>query len=470
MAAERANQEGLPCALVVVADDCALPRTKGITGARGVAGTVLVHKIAGAAAGLGKSLHDVRTVAMHAASRMGTLGIALDSVTVPGASEINNRLDESTIEIGLGIHGEAGMKKSKLLTANEMAAEMVSTMQSHGRVVSKKDGVEEVVPLFEKGDEICILVNNLGGTSNFEMSILARSCVNLLESDEYCAKVTRVFVGAYMTSFDMHGASLTILNVQGEPGLIELLDSPTDAPAWMKCDVWKSGDARPSATEVPEVVVDEQSAALKQPLLKIEGFEQLSKSLISASAKKLEASEAMLTKYDTIVGDGDCGLTMKRGAEEVLKRLEDGTIPTNHPVPMFAALADAVSSSMGGTSGVLLELMFLKFGSTLSHAETIGIGELSCAFEAGVEAVSLYGGAKVGSRTMLDALVPAAQAFALSMDIKDAASKAREGADGTAKMKAASAGRSNYLSQAQLEGTPDPGAIAVALVLEELAK
>jgi dihydroxyacetone kinase len=92
----------------VVADDCALPRTKGITGARGVAGTVLVHKIAGAAAALGKSLTEVRDVARRVCGRMGTLGFALDSVTVPGAESRNDRLDDNTIEIGLGIHGEAG--------------------------------------------------------------------------------------------------------------------------------------------------------------------------------------------------------------------------------------------------------------------------------------------------------------------------------------------------------------------------
>jgi Dak1 domain len=92
----------------VVADDCAVPRTKGITGARGVAGTVLVHKIAGAAAHAGLGLEEVRDLARRACARMGTMGFALDSVTIPGADAKNDRLDEKTIEIGLGIHGEAG--------------------------------------------------------------------------------------------------------------------------------------------------------------------------------------------------------------------------------------------------------------------------------------------------------------------------------------------------------------------------
>jgi dihydroxyacetone kinase len=174
--------------------------------------------------------------------------------------------------------------------------------------------------------------------------------------------------------------------------------------------------------------------------------------------------------FDTVVGDGDCGITMKRGAVEVQKRLSDGSIPTDHPVPMFAALADAVSASMGGTSGILLELMFRKLSSTLSRDDKIGVAEISQAFQAGVDAICLYGGAQVGSRTMLDALVPAATEMVASNSLAAAAAKAGVGANGTAAMKVASAGRSNYLSEQTLDGTPDPGAIAAAIVLEALAK
>jgi dihydroxyacetone kinase len=159
---------------------------------------------------------------------------------------------------------------------------------------------------------------------------------------------------------------------------------------------------------------------------------------------------------------------MKRGATEVETRLNNGSIPTDHPVTMFAAMADAVSASMGGTSGVLLELMFRKIGSTLSRCETIGAAEMSQAFQAGVDAISLYGGATVGARTMLDALVPAASVLVETNNLKEAAAKAKSGAESTAQMKAASAGRSNYLSEETLEGTPDPGAVAVSIVMEAI--
>jgi dihydroxyacetone kinase len=472
MACEKANQEGIPCQMLVVADDCALPRTKGITGARGVAGTVLIHKVTGAAAAKGYTLSQVAALGTQLTKRMGSLGVALNNVTVPGATTVNDRLDDHTIEIGLGIHGEAGLKQSPLLTCDEMTKEMLSTIRAYGRTLDNDDPENRIVPMFDKGDDLCLLVNNLGGTSNFEMSILANSAVKLLEGEYegYGCKVSRLFVGAFMTSFDMHGVSITVLNLTGASSeMVELLDAPTDAPAWIKCDIYNT-EKRASATERPEVVVDESKTEVNLPPLKIDNFEATAKEMAKKAAQTLGDEEAMLTKYDTIVGDGDCGITMKRGATEVLERLEKGTIPTNHPITMFATMADAVSASMGGTSGVLLELMFRKMSSTLQRCESIDIKELSAAFQAGVDAISLYGGATVGSRTMLDALVPAAAVLMDTNDILQAASKAKWGADGTAQMKAASAGRSNYLSEQTLVGTPDPGAVAVSIVLEALSE
>jgi triose/dihydroxyacetone kinase / FAD-AMP lyase (cyclizing) len=124
---------------------------------------------------------------------------------------------------------------------------------------------------------------------------------------------------------------------------------------------------------------------------------------------------------------------------------------------------------MGGTSGVLLELMFRKMSSTLSFCANIGMSELCMAVQAGVDAVSLYGGAQVGSRTMLDALVPAASSLVATASLVEAAEKAKAGAESTATMKTASAGRSNYLSEESLLGTPDPGAIAVSIVFEAVS-
>ena len=297
---------------------------------------------------------------------IGTLGVSMNSVTLPGATSVNNRLDEHTIEIGLGVHGEAGLRQSPLKTADELAEEMIATIQAYGRV--KYASSTEIVPFLQPGDEVVLLVNNLGGTSNFEMSILARSCVNVLEGSSYRVKAKRILVGAYMTSFDMHGASITIMNVTGRSDLLDLLDAPTTAPAWHSCDVWTTGEQRPSSVSVPEKVVDTSTVEAKKPPLEITDFGDVTTPLLKAAVQKLMESEPLLTKYDTIVGDGDCGITMKRGAVEILSQIDAGTIPTDHPVPMFSAIADAVSKSMGGTSGILIELMFRKMSSSLSSS------------------------------------------------------------------------------------------------------
>ena len=484
MACELANAEGRKCKMVVVADDCAIPRTKGVTGARGVCGTVLVHKIAGAAAAKGMDLDYVAALANEAASRIGSLGVALDAVTIPGASSINNRLDEKTIEIGMGIHGEAGINQSSLLSSDELARVMITTILEYGRIEHSKSKIksmlkkkESTVPTFEKGDNLMVVVNNLGGASNFEMSILANSVVKFLEGGEMgkCS-ISRLCVGSFMTSFNMYGVSISILSLTDankSMSLIELLDYKTNAPAWKDVDAWDfQNGIRDSQTEIPEVPQPPHDISISYEhvqLIGIDSFSELATAAVSDACNVLINSESVLTKYDLITGDGDCGITMERGAKEIIERIKIGTINTSHPVPFFSTLSDAISSSMGGTSGVLLEIMFRKMSIFLNSKVEVGYKTLVDAFEEGVNAVSFYGNASVGSRTMLDALVPAFEALSEGT-LVDAARAAINGSAKTATMATASAGRSNYLSQDTLIGTPDPGAFAVGLVLGAIAK
>lgn len=254
----------------------------------------------------------------------------------------------------------------------------------------------------------------------------------------------------------------------------------TDAPAWCKADVWKDcGDSpRPSDTEISEFLVDDatkNSSGVTLPPVLVDDFATLASDVILKCCSALIDAEPELTRMDTIVGDGDCGITMMRGAKEISQRLESGKLRVDHPSTLFSDVADAVSASMGGTSGVLLELMFRKASTTCTSTFGEGITpkELSQAFQAGTEAISLYGGAREGSRTMLDALFPAAYALVgvdgSHADMAGAALAARRGADDTASMGHAEAGRSNYLNEDSLIGTPDPGAVAVAIVLESMA-
>lgn len=468
---------GLQVEMCIVADDTAVPRSKGITGARGVAATVLVHKCAGGAAYQEKDLIEVTRIANSVASQVKSLGVALDAVTIPGATTMNDRIPSDMMEVGLGIHGEAGMRQCNVMTCDEIARTMCMSIRDYGKEMEDED-TEVIVPLYEPGCELLIMVNNLGGTSNFEMSLLTRSIVKHLEGNDN-AKVTRILVGSYMTSFDMHGASVTIMPLTGWGDAIDVLsyiDSDTDALAWNKVDVWTTLDiVRPSDIEIDEVVVHEASA-LSSPLssVLIDDFANVARATLTRCCLALIAAEPILTKYDTIVGDGDCGMTMERGSREILKRLDkiDGMLRLHHPSFLFADLADAMSSSMGGTSGILLELFFRKAGTYLQTRDITSI-TMAESFREGVSAISFYGGAKRGSRTMLDALLPSSLAILPSLatlaDVRGAADAARMGADETSTMDIAEAGRSNYLSGEVLMGTPDPGAIAVAIVFEAMA-
>lgn len=477
MACEMAINEGRKVRMVIVADDTALERTKGITGARGVAGTVLVHKVAGAAAEMGMTLDEVANIAQDVANRVGTLGIALNAVTIPGASTVNQRLDSKTIEIGMGIHGEAGMRQSPLKTADELAQIMVTTILEHGRISSSSssssntatDNQEDtsnnvIVPFFKAGDNLAVMINNLGGTSNFEMSILANSVVKLLEGSNMNCKVCRLYVGTFMSSFDMQGASVSIINLTDAPhSYTGLLDAPTDAVAWHCPDCY--ADKRPSSMEIPEVKAPGKDSKKVTVDVAIPNFGSIVREKVEMTCMKLVASEPLLTKYDTVVGDGDCGLTFERGAKHVLSSLKNRKLQTEHPVLFFESLADEISTSMGGTSGILLEICFRKMSSYLNGSvSAIDVKCIENAFEEGVKAISFYGGAKAGSRTMLDALYPAVFAMKSGGD-SNPGTVAMEGAQSTATMSTASAGRSNYLSQNTLLGTPDPGAVAVGIVL-----
>lgn len=484
MACEMAQSEGYAVSMVIVADDCAVERTKGITGARGVAGTIWVHKAAGGAAGEGTDLEAVTTVAKTVAESIGSLGVAFEAVTIPGAVHVNDRLSEpndkgeSMMEVGLGIHGEAGMRQCPILSCDNIAKEMLNTIQSYGKEFESK-----ILPLYKAGDELIVMVNNMGGTSNFEMSLLVRSLITQLENSTGC-KVTRVMVGSFMTSFDMQGASVSIMPLTGDAkNVITFIDADTDAPAWSKIDTWRHGALRPSSIEIaetspPVASANEATAMATLPPVLVDNFSGLARNLLSHCSQAIINAEPILTKYDTIVGDGDCGMTMERGAKEILQRLELRKVRLDHPSSLFSDLADAVSASMGGTSGILLELLFRKASTSLQQLcageEGITSKTLATAFQAGVKAISFYGGAQEGSRTMLDALFPASAAMFgkenSAIIIHEAAVAAREGADATAKMDRAEAGRSNYLAGGVLMGTPDPGAVAVAVVFEAMAE
>ncbi len=212
-AAEMAEDDDIVVEKVYVNDDVAVKDSLYTVGRRGVAGTVFVHKLAGAAAEQGMELKQVKEVAQKAIKNVRSIGFALTSCTVPAKGTPTFSLNEDEIEFGVGIHGEPGIAREKLATAEELADRMIDLITKDLPIVS--------------GDEVALLVNGLGGTPLQELYLLNNSVAAALENRNI--KIYKTFVGNYMTAIDMAGASISLLKLDAE--LKGYLDASADTPA-----------------------------------------------------------------------------------------------------------------------------------------------------------------------------------------------------------------------------------------------
>lgn len=453
MALERARAEGFKVQMVVVDDDRALPPGKGITGARGVAGTIFVHKVAGAEAQRpGSTLESVSLLAETTISSLGSYGVALSLCTVPGSAPNNRLMGGNKMEVGLGIHAEPGDLRSVDPATASLSKDIVSEMLDKICGNSSED-------LQEGNQDIAVMLNNLGGTSELEMLVVVKDLLSQLAERKF--RVRRCYVGSFMTSLDMAGMSVTILRLERDPlnSLLPLLDSPTDVKAWKpSLELW--GAAREEISHVTGEHAKPQGGGK---------CESACFKLLVQICHVLCSAEATLNEYDAICGDGDCGRVVHAAASRILQQVDEGLFPEEMDRATFCfEVAEAVSVAMGGTSGAITEIMMRAMASYFATNETSSSGWVGALSE-GVEAIRTYGGADLGMRTLLDALIPAVSALSTSeIDqsmIAAAAKAATEGMESTKSMDS-SAGRANYVPQEQMYGTPDPGAYAVHLIFE----
>ncbi len=428
LAAELARAEGIPCEVVVVADDVALRDTVAPERRRGIAGTVLVHKLAGAAAAQGQGVAEVAAIARAAAAELGSMGVALGACTVP-AGKPGFALGEAEIELGLGIHGEQGVERGALAPADALVERMLGTILEDRNLGA--------------GARVALLVNGLGGTPPMELSIVARRAIALLR--ERGLVVERAWAGNFLTALEMPGCSLSLLRL--DDARLALLDAPGEAPAWPG-----PGRIAPRVMVAAPPAVPAPSGAPGPltPRLKAAGL---------AVAAALEAAEPRLTELDAAAGDGDLGISMARGAAAI-RALPDGAWAD--PPTALAALGEALRRALGGSSGPFYAAGLLRAARAMQEG-----GDWPAAFRAGIAALAELGGAKPGDRTMLDALAPAAEALS-GHGLAAAAEAAERGAEATAAM-TPRLGRASYLG-ARAVGLPDAGAAAVAIWLRALAR
>uniref|UniRef100_A0A0C9S0W2 TSA: Wollemia nobilis Ref_Wollemi_Transcript_28615_2644 transcribed RNA sequence n=1 Tax=Wollemia nobilis TaxID=56998 RepID=A0A0C9S0W2_9CONI len=453
LAAEQAKSEGYKVETVIVGDDCALPPPRGIAGRRGLAGTILVHKVAGAAAEAGLCLADVAAEASRAVQMVGTMGVALSVCTIPGQAT-SDRLGPGKMELGLGIHGEPGAAVADLQPVDVIVSHVLK------QILSKEP---QYIPT-KRGSRVALMVNGLGATPLMELMIVTGKAVAQLQLDHGLA-VERVYTGLFMTSLDMAGFSLSVMKV--DPTILPRLDAPTKAPSW---PVGVDGPRPPTTIPVsmPTYAVESNEAPHRPQDLTIQG--KVLEVAIKAGAEELIQLKDALNEWDSKIGDGDCGTTMCKGASAILEDMKN-LYPLNDAAETVNAIGATLRRVMGGTSGVLYSIFCKAAYAKLKEntSSSISAKQWAAVLDVAVAAVSKYGGAVGGYRTMLDALLPASISLQERLAAGDdpltaliaSSDAASEGAESTKNMEA-QAGRSAYVPGDILSSIPDPGAKAAA--------
>ncbi|HET7105986.1 MAG TPA: dihydroxyacetone kinase subunit DhaL [Candidatus Acidoferrum sp.] len=444
LAAEMARSEGIPVEMIIVDDDVALDNKTQFAGSRGLAGTVFIHKLVGGAAAEGKSLAEVAAVGRGAIKSLATMGVSFSAGTSPAVGKPSFELGEDEMELGLGIHGEPGVTRARMQPADELTETLLNQILKRG--------------IFGNDRRVALMINNLGATTAMELAIVARHAMTMLEKKGYT--VERMYAGTLLSSLDMAGISISVLGV--DDAMLRWLDAPTSAPAWPNAAKQRPGKV--DAQLAARAVARESLAGVKNA--KTETGRKI-KRAIEAACRTLIEAEGDLTEMDRIVGDGDLGASMKRAATAVQEAVD--TYPLDEAPATLKALAQTLRSALGGSSGPLYGVFFLRCGNVLENSGWTSLAQWAKAIEKGVEAISELGGAKHGDRTMLDALYPFVAALKgaganASREVLEAAvEEAKRGAEATAQM-TPRLGRSSYLGD-RVIGHVDPGAMAVALWL-----
>lgn len=430
---------GLRVEIVVIADDVA---TSGLgIGARGLAGTILCQKICGELAEQGANLDTVATAARTVANRLATLGVSFSSCSVPGATEQTRAIPPNKAELGLGIHGEPGIRM----------LDQVSNSKQVARVM-----LEQLCSK-DKSKQVVLLVNNLGSISNLEMLVFVNDVVRLL-GDEHQVECKLVMSGTVMTSLDAAGVSITLL-FEPTTQEIDALRAPTSALGW----------PFPTIGEVRKhdhlVDVSEGLLSTKRARRVISGEVPLVQDHWIAGLRRgcvaIENNVDKLNHLDSLAGDGDTGNSLKRAASALLQELDQ----LKQPISAIDILevGQRVSDKTGGSFGGLISFLFqggLEWTPD-EHFSWRGV------WAKGIQCLRDHNAASRGERSFMDALIPALEALDKGLEPRQAAAAARSGCNSTANMEAR-VGRACHVPVEKYAGHVDAGAEAVALFLQAM--
>ncbi|UYO97718.1 dihydroxyacetone kinase family protein [Microbacterium sp. M28] len=447
-AQERLRAAGVDCRTVTVTDDISSAPASEREKRRGIAGDLVVFKIAGAAAEAGLDLDEVERLAIAANDRTRSLGVAFSGCTLPGADEPLFTVPEGRMAVGLGIHGEPGIDEVDVPTAAGLAQLFVSSLLEEIPDGVNRDGAR-VVPI----------LNGLGSVKYEELYVVYAEVDRLLS--EAGLTVVSPEVGEFCTSFDMAGVSLTLLWLDDE--LEQLWLAACDTPAFRRGAVEGRIAVDTVAAEEEEFVIGAASAESQSAA-------QTIGRALSAMAAMLDAEAEELGRIDRIAGDGDHGIGMQRGSKAAAAAAEEAVAGGAGALTTLHHAGDAWADKGGGTSGAIWGEMLVALGTALGDDAEVDADAVGAGVARMKDAVMSFGKATVGDKTMIDAIVPFADRLTERLEAgdelvpawTDAAALATEAAEATANL-TAKLGRARSHGDKSL-GTPDPGAVSFALI------
>jgi dihydroxyacetone kinase len=463
-ARQLALEDGLDVEYVIVDDDIAVEDSLYTVGRRGVAGTIFVHKIAGAAAEAGLSLKEVKRIAEKTIANAKTLGFAFTSCTVPAKGSPTFALAEDEMEYGVGIHGEPGICRQKVKGIDELVSQMVPSL------------LKELDP---QDCEVAIMINGFGSTPLQELYAFNNSVLKTLQ--EKGVKVVREFVGDFMTSLDMAGASLTMVKLDEE--MKTYLVSAANTPA-----ITLSGEEQDISYTPLETVkvedgvftleVPQSYGCIKDEKLTLENFHFLVDKL---SAVAIE-NEIPFCELDSHAGDGDFGMSIAKGFKQLKREWKTILANTSDISSFLDECSIVIMEYCGGASGPIWGSAFRSAGKYTAGKSVITSLEMAELLQSCVQAIQLTGersfgrGAVVGDKTLIDALSPCADSWkenaqkglSLTECFTKGAEAAMAGAKATESI-VARMGRAGTVGTRSI-GYPDAGAYGLAVIFTEIAK
>ncbi|CAG8097039.1 unnamed protein product [Penicillium salamii] len=469
MAAEKSRAAGIRTEFFAINDDVGVGRVKGgKVGRRGIGGGVLILKMVGALAEAGGSLDDVYALAQLANKNLVSLGSSLEHVHVPGRGVPEETIPHGEVEVGMGIHNEPGSHRTKF--------NLVGLVQGMLLQLLDHNDPDRCYVTRKPEDQFVLLINNLGGVSPLELAGITDEVYRQLKSD-YQVNMVRVIQGTFLTSLNGLGFSISLMKLVDAgfgtgKSMLELLDAPAEAVGWsapINTSTWDNRNDNP---------VELKDSNLAEA---IHGNLQLDPSILQkvlgAGLERVIRAEADVTRYDTIVGDGDCGIGLKRGAEAILALLNNTSTPiTSDLLSTLARIVTVVENVMDGTSGAIYAIFLNALAHGLRAQDPSSPAPVTTeiwaqALNSSIEALGKYTPAKKGDRTLVDALAPFIETLSETGEVRVAAAAAQQGTESTKAMKA-SLGRSVYVGgeSSWVGKIPDPGAHGLSEFLTGIAE